>query len=62
MGGTWIFVCPLVASMLTINDTHDTYSNGILGVLQCKLWNSQMFLWGLFISSTINLVSLTFER
>ena len=52
----------LLASTLTINDTHDTYSDGILGVLQCKLWNSQMFLWGLFISSTINLVSLTFER
>ena len=30
--------------------------------LTCRLWYSQVLLWGMFTSSTYNLISLTFER
>ncbi|XP_038060998.1 galanin receptor 2b-like [Patiria miniata] len=35
---------------------------GTAGVLLCRLWISDFFLWACFITSTFNLVGLTFER
>ncbi len=32
------------------------------GELLCKLWQTKLFLWGLLVSSTFNLVALTVER
>ena len=56
-----------VSSMLfidsvTVGDTYLIHHKGILGELECRLWNSQLLLWGFFLSSTWNLVTLTFER
>ena len=52
----------LLTSTLTVTDTHSLYNDGILGEIECRLWNTQMFLWGFLTSSTWNMVSLTFER
>ncbi len=35
---------------------------GIMGDLYCKIWSTKLFLWGLMLSSTYNLVILTVER
>ena len=37
-------------------------SDGILGHLECSVWNSNMLLWAGFGTSTWNLVCLTVER
>ena len=52
----------LLTSTLTVTDTHTLHNDGILGEIECRLWNTKLFLWGFFISSTWNMVSLTFER
>ena len=52
----------LLTSTFTVRDTHTLYNDGILGEIECRLWNTQMFLWGFLTSSTWNMVSLTFER
>ncbi|XP_022093722.1 beta-3 adrenergic receptor-like [Acanthaster planci] len=40
----------------------DPIPPGTSGVLLCKLWVSNFFVWGLFIASTFNLTALTLER
>ena len=52
----------LLLTTVTIRDTHAIHHDGILGELECRLWNTQALLWGLFKSSTWNLVALTIER
>ncbi len=36
--------------------------SGLSGVLYCKLWKSQVWMWGCFMCSTTNLVIITLER
>ncbi len=50
----------LIAST-TITDNTVIYS-GLAGQLYCKLWLTKVILWGLLVSSTYNLLSLTLER
>ena len=52
----------LLSTTLIINDPFKIHNTGILGLLECRLWNTKSLLWGLFKSSTWNLVALTFER
>ena len=52
----------LLLVTLLIRDTHVIHQTGVLGEIECRVWNSQAILWGLFDSSTWNLVTLTFER
>ena len=52
----------LLLTTLTIKDHFKIHNNGILGWMECRLWNTKSLLWGLFKSSTWNLVALTFER
>ena len=52
----------LFIDSVTVRDTYLIHHKGILGELECRLWNSQLLLWGFFVSSTWNLVTLTFER
>ena len=33
-----------------------------MGTIECILWNSKFLMWGLFFSSTINIVAVTIER
>ena len=52
----------LLLFALTIKDQTKTMSDGMLGVLECHLWNSDYLLWGGLLTSTWNLVCLTIER
>ena len=52
----------LLLKALLLKDTRVLHSEGVRGDLECRLWNAQNLLWGLFLSSTWNLVSLSFER
>ena len=52
----------LLFKVLTIRDFHYVHNTGLLGAIECSLWNSELFLWAIFRSSTWNLVTLTFER
>ena len=52
----------LLLTTLTIEDVYKTKSDGILGQLECQIWNSKLLLWAPLISSTWNLVCLTIER
>jgi hypothetical protein len=36
--------------------------SGVWGDILCKLWLGKVFMWSLFVSSTYNLLVLTFER
>ena len=38
------------------------HSSGILGDLECRLWNTEFLLWALFFASTWNIVCMTLER
>ncbi|XP_038050823.1 galanin receptor type 2-like [Patiria miniata] len=49
----------LLSSLLPIPDP---IPPGASGVLLCKLWVSNFFIWGLFIASTFNLAAVTLER
>ena len=49
-------------STLTITDVYQIHNTGILGWIECHLWNSEFFYFGLFVSSTWNIVVLTIER
>ncbi|XP_071806987.1 galanin receptor 2b-like [Asterias amurensis] len=49
----------LLSSLIAIPDP---IPSGVGGVLLCNLWISNYFVWGLFITSTFNLVALTLER
>ena len=52
----------LLLTALTIKDALHTRFDGILGDLECSVWNGEMFLWGGLVASTWNLVCLTVER
>ena len=52
----------LLFTTLTIEDQLILRSTGILASLECRLWNTQLLLWGFFLCSTWNIVALTFER
>ena len=52
----------LLLISLTINDIYSVGADGILGDLECSIWNAEMFLWGGLVTSTWNLVCLTGER
>ena len=52
----------LFLSKLTTSDIYRVHNAGILGELECRLWNTQLFLWSFFFCSTWNLVSMTYER
>ena len=52
----------LLLLTITVRDAYSVHSSGILGSVECRLWNTEFILWGLFLCSTWNIVSLTFER
>ena len=52
----------LLLTALTIKDALRTRFDGVLGDLECSIWNGEMFLWGGLVASTWNLVCLTLER
>ena len=52
----------LLMSSLTLENTGRIHSKGILGELECRLWNTEFFLWALFCASTWNIVAMTIER
>ena len=52
----------LLVSTVTITDIYKVYNKGILGWLECYLWNNELLSYGLFLSSTWNIVLLTVER
>ena len=37
-------------------------AEGVLGWMECYLWKTEFLLWGLNVSSTWNIVTLTIER
>ena len=49
-------------STVTITDVYQIHNTGILGWIECHLWNSEFVYFGLFVSSTWNIVVLTIER
>ena len=49
-------------STVTIADVYKIHNTGILGWIECHLWNSELIYFGLFVSSTWNIVVLTIER
>ena len=52
----------LLLLTLTVEDSYKVKNNGVLGWIECRLWNTEFLLWGLFGSSTWNIVLLTLER
>ena len=52
----------LLLLTLAVRDTTVLHSTGVLAWMECRLWNTRSLVWGLFKSSTWNLVALTFER
>ena len=52
----------LLSITLSIKDTYSTRNSGILGFIECAMWNNQFLLWALFVSSTWHIVTMTFER
>ena len=52
----------LLVITVTIHDMYMVRSSGILGIVECYMWNSQIFLWAGFVASSWNIVSMTFER
>ena len=52
----------LLLSSVTITDFYRVHHTGILGWMECHLWNSELLSFGLFVSSTWNIVILTIER
>ncbi len=52
----------LLLGTITIRDANSVHTTGLLGDVECLLWNTKFLLWGLFVSSTWNIVTLTFER
>ena len=45
-----------------MKDPHVKHNKGILGSLECILWNTEFLLWALFISSTWHMLAMTIER
>ena len=52
----------LLLTTITVRDTQIIHNDGILATLECQLWNTKFLLWGLFIASTWNIVTMTIER
>ena len=52
----------LLLNSLTIRDAYSLYNDGLLGTIECILWNSKFLMRGLFFSPTINIVAVTIER
>ena len=52
----------LLLTTITVRDTQLIHNDGILATLECQLWNTKFLLWGLFIASTWNIVTMTIER
>ena len=52
----------LLLNSLAIRDAYSLYNDGFLGTIECILWNFKFLMWGLFFSSTINIVAVTVER
>ncbi len=50
----------LIASSFNVYNSGGNY--GLQGKINCFIWNNKVLLWSLFLSSTINLVALNFER
>ena len=58
----WASSLVFLISTVTITDVHQIHNTGILGWIECRLWNSEFVYFGLFFSSTWNIVVLTVER
>ena len=54
--------CSIMLLLSRNIDFQNMKTNGILGQLECSVWNSCFLLWGGLVASTWNLVSLTVER
>ncbi len=54
--------CILFSMSLSVINGEEMHSTGWLAQLECKLWNSQVLLWGPLLSSSCNLACLTLER
>ena len=52
----------LLVSTVTITDFYKIHNTGILGWMECHLWNNELLSFGFFLSSTWNIVVLTVER
>ena len=52
----------LLILSLTVEDPRRVHSAGVLGQLECRLWNTEFLLWGLFFASTWNIAAMTIER
>ena len=52
----------LLTVAVTVKDAESAQTSGALGWLECHVWNTETLLWGLFTSSTWNIVILTIER
>ena len=52
----------LFFTTLTMKNAYNVHNGGILGSMECRMWNTKSFLWGVLVSSTWNIVFLTFER
>ena len=52
----------LLLSTATIADLYKIHNTGILGWIECYIWNNELLSFGLFLSSTWNVVVLTLER
>ena len=52
----------LLLKTLTVKNTNFIHNSGLHGEIECRLWNTELFLWGLIDSSTWNLVQITIER
>ena len=52
----------LLLFSLTIKDQTKTRSDGILGHLECHLWNSDFLLWGGLLMSGLNRIDFPTHR
>ena len=52
----------LLLTSLFMRNAEKLHSDGWLAELQCKMWNSRIFLFAPMFSSTYNLVCFTIER
>ena len=52
----------LIASTVTVRDFEKVFHTGIIGWMECHLWKTEFIHYGLFLSSTWNIVTLTVER
>ena len=54
-----------LASVLIIAQTHidkGTHLEGVWGEIVCRFWLNSILLWGLLVSSNVNILSITVER